>query len=213
MPSTDISTLSLHDALPIWRAPARVGGLPRRADGLRRRASVQDVRPFRGTGAAARDRSPRNLPADLARLPRAQGPLPTQELQDRGRDDQHRAGIYLHAAVLEGRLRGRVRALAVLALRQGFRSAAELVQMVVADEQLALRVLDPVELVAAVAMDVPAIGDRVVDRRKIDELVLALFGSINDQQDKPDWLQRHSPSSTILVTGMVDAPGKQFVII
>src|SRR5690349_2991941 len=85
MPSTDISTLSLHDALPIWRAPARVGGLPRRADGLRRRASVQDVRPFRGTGAAARDRSPRNLPADLARLPRAQGPLPTQELQDRDR--------------------------------------------------------------------------------------------------------------------------------
>ena len=70
-----------------------------------------DVPPFkmfelsRRTGAAARHRFARNVPAGLARLPGAQGPLPAPPLRHAGRRHQHAAGnLHAHLGDWPGRV-------------------------------------------------------------------------------------------------------------
>jgi len=85
--------------------------------------------------------------------------------------------------------------------------------MVEADEQPAARILDPLELAPRIAVEVAAIGNSGLDRRELDEVVLAFLRSIQHEQHKPNWLQRNPPSTTTLVRRTVEAPVQQFVII
>ena len=58
--------------------------------------------------------------------------------------------------------------------------------MVVTDEQLAIEVLDCVELDVGIAMDFAAIGNGSVDRRQLDKVVLAFPRSVDNEQHKPN---------------------------
>src|SRR5690349_12225299 len=83
---------------------------------------------------------------------------------------------------------------------------AQVVQMVVSDDQPAGLVLDAFELVAGIGAVLARIGHGIVDRRELDEVVLAFLRSIDNQQHKPDWLQFPPPKSTALARRRSEAP-------
>jgi hypothetical protein len=79
-----------------------------------------------------------------------------------------------------------------------------------ADEHPAVGIFDLFQLELRVTVDFATVRDGVADRRKFQELVLALARTAQDQQHKSDWLQPLPPMRSAGVTG--GAPRQQSVI-
>jgi len=62
--------------------------------------------------------------------------------------------------------------------------------MVIADERFADGVLNALKLEPRLVVDLAAIGDRLVDRRELKKVVLAIARAVEQQQHKPNRLQR-----------------------
>jgi hypothetical protein len=65
----------------------------------------------------------------------------------------------------------------------------------VADDHPAAAILDLFQLKPRVAVDFAAVGNGVLDRRELDEIVFAFARTIEHQQHKPDWLQPYPPNA------------------
>ena len=65
--------------------------------------------------------------------------------------------------------------------------------MIIADERLAVGVLDSLKLEPGLRGKLAAIGDRLFDRGKFEEVVFAFPRAGEQQQYKPNRLHRDSP--------------------
>lgn len=62
--------------------------------------------------------------------------------------------------------------------------------MIIGDERFAAGLLNPFELEPGLAVELAAMGNGGVDRRELQKVVLASARAVNQQQHKPNRLQR-----------------------